>query len=618
MAGQTIGELRLKLIFKIMAKNSKISLKRLEIPFFDGVNSLVASNISKKQEFSHVENARSKTIGSVEKREGSRRLGNTLTATGNYGIFFFENSTGTNSGFFRISKVSGTVNIYHLNTSAVWTVCTDGDGLGLTAADFSYVVAENCCFLVNGTDANRYISSDGNTVIAATTSTGHLYNSPIAYKINYFKDRLYVADYTVGSTRYKNGVMFSSVPLGVVCLVDGDHDAGVTTINVTDTKYIHGTDSLDVYRGNTKIETLTISAKTESTITVNATSNAINSADELWVANTFTGTKVFRWAGNPASGENVKQYDTFKLSGGKNDPINMFENIGDVMMIGNQKNIAVWNGYSLQNLDMGIGCISKKGYVKALGSLFFLDYTGVYATSGGAPRLISAKVDRYIQGASKSGLDGAVAGRKGLSIFFTIGDVTLYYPDGSTEKTLSDVCLEYNLRQENWYVHTGISATHMATYDKSDGVDRLIYADDGSGYPIFEIFRNGESLDDAVTSDIEIPMRLDTDYITLGSDFETICRPSELIIESERGNGTRVFVSLDGGQFYELEGEATKGCTIMKVTNKDIEDDKPPRCRRIKISLRNYTKQLCKITRIALLYFEGGEEEQEKLEQYGD
>jgi len=52
-----------------MASSSKGEVKRLEIPYFEGVNSSVSQNISKKQELSHCENARSKTIGSIEKRE---------------------------------------------------------------------------------------------------------------------------------------------------------------------------------------------------------------------------------------------------------------------------------------------------------------------------------------------------------------------------------------------------------------------------------------------------------------------------------------------------------------------------------------------------------------------
>lgn len=603
--------------------NSKGELKRLEIPYFDGVNSSVSQNISKKQELSHCENARSRTIGSIEKRQGTRRLGNAISGTANYGLFFFENDTATNTGMFRVTTVSGDTNIYYLNTSANWTVLAGG-GADIAAANVSTTIAEGCCFFVNGTDANKYIGSDGVTVTDSTSSTGHLYNSPIANVINYYKDRLYIGDYTVGSTRYKNGVMMSSMPVGIVSLVDGDHVAADCVadawISVTDTKYIYATDTLDVYRGNTKVADITVKDKTETSIQINTITFAgsftdFESADELWVDGTHTGTKVFRWAGNPESGVDVKEYDTLKLSGSQNDSITAMVNISNSQLILNKNNLNIWDGTRLTSADYGVGCVSKNGYVKALGTLFFIHYTGIFATSGGPPSLISAKVEEYINGATKAGLEAGAAGRQGKSVLFTIGDVTLYYPDGSVKKTLSDVCLEYNLKQKNWYIHTGITATRFATYISSSNPDRLEYASTDTDFHIFELF-NGQT-DNNVTASNEIPMEIETDEITLAKAFEKLSYPTEIIVETERGSGIQCFISLDGGQFYQIEGDIVKGCTILKVTNKIEGDPRPPSCRKMKISIRDYTKKLCKITRIAIIYAETQEEVPVKQESYG-
>jgi hypothetical protein len=87
--------------------------------------------------------------------------------------------------------------------------------------------------------------------------------------------------------------------------------------------------------------------------------------------------------------------------------------------------------------------------------------------------LISRKVERYIKGATKAGIESAAAGYKGLSIFFTIGDSTLYNNDGSVWKTLSDCCLEFNTVDQNWYVHTNISATEFVTFIGTNGAERL-------------------------------------------------------------------------------------------------------------------------------------------------
>ena len=457
-------------------------------------------------------------------------------------------------------------------------------------------------FIVNRVNSNRYLESNGTTIRTSSYVGGHLYHSPVAKKINYYKDRLYVADYVFGDTRYKNGIMRSSMPVGIVSLVDGDHDAGSTSIKITDTDYVHGEDVLDIYRGNTLKESITVKNKAEDSITVDAISSELKSSDELWVSGTYSGSKVFRWADNSASGINVKQYDTFKLAGGRNDRIRMLTNIGDVMMIANTNNLGIWNNYEFASSDLGIGCVSDQGYVKALGTLWFIHYTGIYSTTGGTPKLMSGKVEKYIEGAATAGLEVAAAGRKGMSIFFAIGDVTLYNPDGSTDRELTDVVLEYNLRQENWYVFTGIDAKYFATYIASDNADRLEFAGDTGN--VYELFRGTK--DD---NTYEIPMEIATSSLNLSSSFEKIGYPKEITIETERGSGIKCFVSLDNEPYYELKGEAIKGCTIIPVSARDEDDSTPPRCRNISISLREYSKRLCKISRMAIDYLETDEEE---------
>jgi len=76
------------------------------IQYFDGLNSLVASNIAKKEELMHAENARATMIGTIEKREGMEVIGTaaagaTFTTTANKGLFYFNNTF--NKGLYRVS-----------------------------------------------------------------------------------------------------------------------------------------------------------------------------------------------------------------------------------------------------------------------------------------------------------------------------------------------------------------------------------------------------------------------------------------------------------------------------------------------------------------------------------
>lgn len=675
-----------------MAKNNT-GFNRLEITMPEGVNTLVSATISKKGEFDYVENARCKIIGTIEKRQGTGILGNNITATANHGIFYFENSNASSTGFFRISTVGGVKTFYYLSTGGTWTAISDitnastspspsisqsisqssspspsispsisqsisqsvssssslsqstsssvsqsasisqSVSASLSASSspssadvytdirYSTTIAEGCCFMVNGQNSNRYLDSDGVTITSSNTLMGHLYNSPIASVINYYKDRLYLGDYTSGGTRHKNGIMMSSMPLGILALIDGDHAVAECEvgdyIKVTDTKYIYGTDELDIYRGNTKIAHIHVDAKTESTfkistITFESSYTTIDSSDEVWVADTFTGTKVFRWSGNPSSGVEVKEYDTFKIAGSQNDPITMMADIGNVMVIANKSNLAIWDESAVTNLDLGIGCTSKHGFVKTTNGLFFLAYDGIYKTTGSIPELMSSKIESYITGATKEGLESASMGKKGKSIFCYIGTTTLYNPDGSTKKILNDVVLEYNMRTTNWYVHTGIKAEEFATYISSDDTDRLIFSSNETGHQIMEFLYNSTT-DNRISSNQEIPFRIDTGNIYLSSSFENFAYPIQIVAEIERGAGMTCWISLDDGDWYENKGNLVKGVNVIKIENRNKTISIPPRCRKINISLRDNSLQFCKLSRFAIIYSLSSEEDSENI-----
>jgi len=491
-----------------------------------------------------------------------------------------------------------------------------GSGTSLSAASCHFVTAENCAFMVNGVDANRYIESNGTSVVTSATAEGHLYNSPIARKINYYKGRLYLADYLIGSTRYQNKVMRSSPPAGIISLLDGDNIAadcvGDKWIKVTDTKYIYATDTIDIYRGGSKVADITVKAKTEDTFQINAITfvgsfTTLDSADEVWLDGTYTGTRVFRWPDNASSGSaGAKQYDTFTVADGDNDALNMMTNIGGVMIMANDNNLATWNDSSLETMDYGIGCVSERGYVKSNGVLFFVHYNGVYATTGSRPQLMSAKVEQYFTGATKAGLAAAAAGKKGNSVFFSIGNVTLYNEDGSTYKSLVDVVLEYNLRQENWFIHTDISVDQFQTMIGSTDPDRLMLSD-ADDFNIYE-FLSGTS-DRGTTSNLPIFFDITSKKISMGENFESIVYPKYLIVEILRGSGIEAFIALDDDDFYSI-GEANKGVTIIPIISRQSNSfETTPRCRKLKISLRESSIYLCKIGKIAVVYGSVSDEE---------
>lgn len=522
---------------------------------------------------------------------------------------------------FDVTNPTGTTFRYTYDATGTDPLITKniniGDVVHITGSNFA--TGNKGSFTVEAVGANYFsiTNASGSAEADKTLGTGvlrvlnHLTNSPVANRIKFFKDKLYLGDYTSSSTRYKTGVMMSSKPLGLVTLVDGDHDQPITSLKVTDTKYINSDDVLGVYRGGTLIGTIIVTAKnsTTDTLTINSFATDLKSADEIWVAGTYSGQRYFRWPKNPKSGEDVQQFNTFKISGDPDNALTMLEDIGDNLMIANNNSLSAWNGYNLTEFNSGIGCVSKNGYIKNQGALFFVHYGGVYVTKGGEPTLISSKVEEYFTGASKSGLEASAAGKKGKSVFFAIGDVTLYNEDGSTKKTLSDVVLEYDLRKDLWYVHTGIDADQFVTYVSSSDPDRLQYTSTSGNYPVNEFLvdpsLNGGRHDD---NDSEIPFVIGTHDLYLSKQFEHFFYPRFIVIEVDAGHDIKVFVSLDGNPEYEIKETAKKGVSILKVTPRS-EDEKEARCRKIAVFLKEMSMNRLKIKRLSILYEDANEEQ---------
>ena len=514
---------------------------------------------------------------------------------------------------------TSTATIYYINSSNQWIPLT-GKGTGIIADKFDHTYAQEKLFLANFSDRNRYIQKDGVTVVDSTDGTGNLYNTPNAYKINYYKNRLYLANFIQYSVQHPNGVRYpttvlrSSFPLGIVALVNSDYPLVIgfvpvnTTIDllVTETHYFYadsGANQYDVYRGNTFLQTITVSKVNETSITVGLSYTKTGdysflAGDEIWVAGTYTGEKVYRWVNNPSiSGQTVKQYDTFQLLSGDNQEIKMMANIGNVMMVANSNSIASWNDYTLEGFDMDVGCVSMNGYIKNMGVLYFLHYTGIYATTGSTPQILSNKVQRYIYGATKAGKENCAAGKKGTSVFFTIGDVTLYKTDGSLDKLLKNVCLEYNITQQNWFVHTNVNGDEFDTRVEESNTDRLEMTDTAGNHAVKE-FLSGETDDGEV-----IHMRLDFIKMTLQPRFENVNNPISLLIDTERGAAIKSFINLNNGEeYYPLPGDIRKGLSNIKIVNKDGDRGNPPIARLLSVSLRDSSPQICKISRMTIIF----------------
>jgi hypothetical protein len=631
--------------------------ERYPISYFAGVNSTVQHGLAKPQEPEYIENARAPMIGVLEKRAGQTAIDKSFFSDGNYGLIRFLNDDPTSQGIYRISSPfnssastsissspstslsvsasisespstspsrstspssspstslststspsaspssgsTGTANIYKLDSNDHWTILADADAQDLVASQFSSTIVNGSLVLVNKYGSNRLIAPDGVTVTTSATA-GSLYNSPSSAKTKFYKNRIYMANFLRLGIDYKTTIIRSSIALGIVSLVNGDV-VGTATIPVTSTKYLYsasGMNSYDIYRGGTLITTITVSTVNETSVIASAPVTLLSS-DEVWIAGTYNGEKQYRWVNNTSAiGIDAKQYDTFKLTGADEDGITMLETIGNILMIANRNTMMSWNDYNLENFDLAIGCASPNGYTKLLGSLYFIHSSGIYSTTGSVPTLISRKVEKFIRGATKAGIENAAAGYKGTSVFFCIGDVTLYNYDGSTWKTMPDVCIEFNAVNQDFYIHTNVPVSEMATFIDAQGNERLLSTQTRSGKYVKE-FLSG-STDDGDT----IFMRIDTAKIQFQKEFEIFIQPTAVVTEVDRGSQLKCFVSLDEGPFFELEGTMEKGIVILKLRNENDNLVKPPMTRFMRLSFRDSSQQRPRIVQTAIIYY---------------
>lgn len=512
------------------------------------------------------------------------------------------------------------VNVYKISeATSKWNKLSHAKANNIPAANFTHTTIDGKVFFANGRALNRYIDQDGTTVVDSTTGSGSLFNSPKSKIINAYKGRLYLANYDWQGIHYGNTVLVSSYPLGIVALIQGDvlttTNGDTTTGNwnlpVTDNTYFYtdsGANTYEVWRVNTHVADITVASLDDLNIYVAAATgvtwyigtHTFLSQDQIFVSGAVTGPKVYRWPNNPTlNGQDIKQYSTFKLSGADESDITAVVNVGNVMLIANRSNLASWNDSIVNYFDLGIGCVSSRGYVKAYGALYFLHYTGIYATSGGMPNIISSPIKPYLDGATKSGLENAVAGKKGRSVFFAIGDSTIYNPDDSVKNVLTDVCLEYHITQQNWYVHTGVPATAFETWIAEHDSGRLLFTD-GNTKDV-KAFLEGDTDDGS-----EIFFRADTQPFPIAANIEELSNPQLVIIESERGSSMECFVSIDGDEYYPLQGTAEKGITRLKVNGRDDATGSPALGHYVSLSFRDASTQRCKVGRVAITFVPTG------------
>jgi hypothetical protein len=101
--------------------------------------------------------------------------------------------------------------------------------------------------------------------------------------------------------------------------------------------------------------------------------------------------------------------------------------------------------YELKDITNDVGCVNDRTVIEVKGSLFWLDYTGVYQYTGGLPRKVSDKVSKYINGINWTYKSLCASGVKDDKMYLSI-------PYGSTA---CNKVLVYDIRKDIWHIEDG-------------------------------------------------------------------------------------------------------------------------------------------------------------------
>jgi hypothetical protein len=104
----------------------------------------------------------------------------------------------------------------------------------------------------------------------------------------------------------------------------------------------------------------------------------------------------------------------------------------------------------------------------------------------------------------------------------------------------------------------------------------------------------------------EIFFRADTQAIHLLPQFEIFSNPLSIVTKLQRGSLVKCFVALEDDNFYELQGTVTKGTSIVKIHSLENKNTSvAPIARQMRISWRDGSNQLCRLTQADIIFTPG-------------
>ena len=270
-----------------------------------------------------------------------------------------------------------------------------------------------------------------------------------------------------------------------------------------------------------------------------------------------TGSNGFYIDINPEDGQNITGLDR---NGGQ-------------LLIFKERSMYTWNGTDTQaDVLVDVGAVSQEAIITIHNITFFLGRSkknlGIYAYTGGFPKLISRRIRKWIDNIDQSNLGNIKIGADEDTVYFYIGNITFTGDDIYEDRAFTNVWLVYTISQDAWKVYDNLNAKAFG-YVNSSGQQLLVFGDNNG--KVWELGQG--TTDDSGDSKTPIQMEVITKEDSFGAP-ELPITLHEIDVLSRQAYSTTVKYRYNRGPDWKALGELSGRFTALDCPEFDDQDNK--------------------------------------------
>jgi len=284
-------------------------------------------------------------------------------------------------------------------------------------------------FLVGYSEATNTFYPMTSVFGLTTSTTDNVFGAPRGKYIMEYLDRLWVGNCYVDGKYYPSRAYFSSLPMDKITDVNGDFSGDINYLDVDQTYYLKSGMSIDIYKAGTEtlLSTLTITDVNNSLgrIYFNRKVVTVSDNDEIYLSGAKGKLTLF-WD---------TDHDYKDISTDSGEEIKGMAVNSNRLLFFKDDSIWKWDGAQQQLFANNVGLHSQDTIGQLSTWTLFYHETGVWGLSGNELKLLSRKIQPYIDAIKKS--DNIVASVDGELYILWVGEPQELRQESTTTSTSS-------------------------------------------------------------------------------------------------------------------------------------------------------------------------------------